>query len=362
MKKIKFAIVGTGSIVPVHIEALSSIPDAEVVAVFGRSAVKAQELAGKFNCDWCSDYQQLLQRTDIDAVSICTPTGLHAELGMAAARAGKHVVVEKPIDVSLEKADALITTCRQHGVKLAVIFQRRYSDGVVALKQLLDQGKLGKVLFAGCYIKLYRSQEYYDSGAWRGTWAMDGGGALMNQGSHYIDMLQYLAGDVAEVSGYCGTLGHTGLEVEDTATAAVKFQSGALGVIEGTTCAYPGLASRIDIYGTAGSAVIENEVLTAVQLQSGYVYEADSSTENAGVSSPAITSDCHRRQFREIVTALQYNREPHINGVEGRKALEIILAVYKAAFTGKPAAVPLADSLFLQELAAGGGFSRPAVR
>lgn len=358
MSKIRFALVGTGSIVPIHAEAITSLPDAALVAVFGRSAAKVQEFASKYNCDWYTDYQEMLKRTDIDAVSICTPSGLHAKLGMEAALAGKHVVIEKPIDVSLEKADALIKTCQTQGVKLGIIFQRRYSDGVITLKNLLDQGKLGKLIFGGCYIKLYRSQEYYDSGAWRGTWEMDGGGVLINQGIHYIDMLQFLAGSVAEVTGSCGTFGHTGLEVEDTATAAVKFQSGALGVIEGTTCAYPGLVSRIDIYGTEGSAVIENEVLTSVQLKSGYEYKGGSSTENVGVSSPAISFECHRRQFQEIVTALNNDKEQPINGLEGRKALEVILAIYKSAFTGNKVTLPLADSLFLQDLAKAGGFNK----
>lgn len=354
MSKVKFAIVGTGSIVPVHAQALVTLKDASLAAICGKNAEQARELAAKFTCDWHNDYQAMLQRSDIDAVSICTPSGLHAELGMEAALAGKHVVIEKPIDITLEKTDALIKTCRQQGVKLAVIFQRRYSDGVITLKNLLDQGKLGQLIFGGCYIKLYRSQEYYDSGAWRGTWELDGGGVLMNQGIHYIDMLQYLAGPVAEVKGHCGTLGHTGLEVEDTASATVKFRSGALGVIEGTTCAYPGLVSRIDIYGTEGSAVIENEVLTSVQLKNGYEYKAGSNTENAGVSSPDIVSECHQRQFQEIITAIKNNQEPLVNGEEGRKSLEVILAIYKAAFTGSRVVLPLADSLFLKELARSG--------
>jgi UDP-N-acetyl-2-amino-2-deoxyglucuronate dehydrogenase len=357
MSKIKFAIVGTGAIAPIHAQAISGLEDAVVAAVVGNSAARTQELACSYNCDWYSDYQEMLKRTDIDAVAICTPNGIHAELGMQAARAGKHVVLEKPIDISLESADALIKTCQDQGVKLGVIFQRRYSQGVMELKNLLDQGKLGKLIFGGCYIKLYRSQAYYDSGAWRGTWAMDGGGVLMNQGIHYIDMLQFLAGPVAEVSANCGTFGHNGLEVEDTATAAIKFHSGALGVIEGTTCAYPGLVSRIDIYGTAGSAIIENDVLTSVQLQSGHAYQAGSSTDNAGVSNPDISSECHQRQYEDIVAAIKNGRDPEVNGMEGRKALEIILAVYKSAYTGNRISLPLSDSLFLGELAKQGGFN-----
>lgn len=356
MSKVRFAIVGSGSIASVHAQAILNIPDATLSAIYGHSAAKVQEFAVQYNCEGYTDYREMLKRADIDAVSICTPSGMHGDLGIEAAMAGKHVIIEKPIDVSLEKADTLIKTCQIQGVKLGIILQRRYSEGVMALKKLLDQGKLGKLLFGGCYIKLYRDQAYYDSAAWRGTWELDGGGVLMNQGVHYIDMLQYLTGTVAEVSGYCSTLGHIGLEVEDTASASIKFQSGALGVIEGTTCAYPGLVSRVDIYGTEGSAVIENDVLTFVQLKSGYVYKLESRIENAGVSSPGIDFECHRRQFQEIVTAIRAGTELPINGLEGRKALEVILAIYKSAFTGNRIVLPLSDSLFLKEIAKAGGF------
>ncbi|VBB07326.1 Hypothetical protein LUCI_2570 [Lucifera butyrica] len=357
MSKVKFAIVGSGAIVPVHAQAILGVPEAALTAVWGRSAARVQETAGQYHCDGYTDYREMLKKADIDAVSICTPNGTHADLGIQAALAGKHVVIEKPIDIDLEKADALIKTCQAQGVTLSIIFQRRYSEGVMALKQLLDEKKLGKLLFGGCYIKLYRSQDYYDSAAWRGTWDLDGGGVLMNQGIHYIDMLQYLAGPVAEVSGYCGNLGHTGLKVEDTASASITFQSGALGVIEGTTCAYPGLVSRVDIYGTEGSAVIENDVLTFVELKSGYKYAAGSSTENAGVSNPGIDFEYHRRQFQDIVTAIRTRTVPAVDGPKGRKALEIILAIYKSAFTSQRVTLPLSDSLFLQELAKAGGFT-----
>jgi len=357
MNKVKFAIVGTGSITAVHAQTILSIPEAALVAIYGRSASKVQELAAQYNCDGYTDYQEMLKNADIDAVAICTPNGMHADLGIEAALAGKHVIIEKPIDVNLEKADALIKTCQSQGVTLGVILQRRYSEGVMALKKILDEGQLGKLIFAGCYMKLYRSQEYYDSAAWRGTWELDGGGVLMNQGVHYIDMLQYLAGPISEVSGDCDTLGHVGLEVEDTASASIKFKYGALGVIEGTTCAYPGIVSRVDIYGTEGSAIIENDILTFVELKSGYQHKLESNSENSGVSSPGIDYECHKRQFQEIVTAIRTGTETPISGIEGRKALEVILAIYKSAFTGNRVTLPLADSLFLKEIAKTGGFS-----
>lgn len=358
MKKIRFAIVGTSSIVSVHAQAIKSIEDAELILICGRNPAKAKELAIKFDCDWSDDFQEMLNREDIDAVSICTPSGLHADMGIAAAHSGKHVIVEKPIDISLEKADALIEACKKQGVKLGIIFQRRYSEGVAALKELLDGGKLGKIIYGGCYIKLYRSQEYYESSAAHSTWDMAGGGVLMNQGIHYIDMLQYLAGPIVEVHGQCMTLGHQGMEVEDTASAIIKFQSGAMGVIEGTTCAYPGLVSRVDVYGTEGSAIIENDILTFVQLKSGYEYRSVSNTEKAGVSSPDIVFHCHRMQYQDLVSAFRNDTEPSVNGEAGRKTLETILAIYKSAFTGKTIRIPMVDSLFLSELKMAGGFTK----
>ncbi len=356
MSKMRFAIIGSGAIVSTHAQAIRNMGDAVLVAIYGRSTAKVGELAGQYHCTGYTDLAAMLSRDDIDVVTVCTPNGTHAALGKTVAQAHKHVLIEKPIAISLEQADDLIKTCQIQGVKLGIIFQRRFSDGVVALKKLLAQDKLGKLLYGGCYIKLYRNQEYYDSAAWRGTWDLDGGGVLMNQGIHYIDMLQYLMGDIAGVGAQCGTYGHQGLMVEDTAVANIKFCSGALGVIEGTTCAYPGLVSRIDIYGTQGTAVIENDVLISVQLKSGYIYKAESNIENAGISSPAIASEFHQRQFQDMIMAINGNINPAITGQEGRKSLEIILAIYQAAWTGRPISLPLADSSFLTEIARNGGF------
>jgi predicted dehydrogenase len=353
MSKIRFAIVGTGAIAPIHFEALKSARDAEVVAVYGRSAGRVQETAAKYAVDGYTDYQAMLARKDIDAVTICTPSGLHADFGIQAAKAGKHVIVEKPIEVNIEKADALISACRANNVELGVIFQRRYSDGAKALRKAITDGKLGKLLFGGCYLKLYRSQAYYDSAAWRGTWQMDGGGVLMNQGIHYIDLLQYIMGPVDKITASCGTVGHSGIEVEDTAAAGVEFASGAIGVIEGTTCAYPGLVSRLDIYGTEGTAILENEVLTALYLKSGEEYHADT-LKDQGVN---VDNTMFALQYKDIIASLQAGREITVNGHEGRKALEIILAVYKAAFTRSQVRLPLADSAFLEEIMKNGGFN-----
>jgi predicted dehydrogenase len=352
MKKIRFALAGSGAIAPTHAQALARIAEAELVAVYSRSADKGQVLAEQFNCQFYADYHEMLSKGGIDAVAICTPSGTHAEFAVRAAQAGKHVLIEKPIEISLEGADAIISACKQNQVQLGVIFQRRFSPGVVKLKELLSQGRLGKINYAGCYAKLYRSQEYYDSGAWRGTWQLDGGGVLMNQGIHYVDLLQYLAGPVVEITARCATVGHERIEVEDAAAATVTFASGAIGVIEATTNAYPGLVSRIDLYGSEGSAIIENDDLVYISLKSGEQFSTSVEADQVGVSSPQVTDENHEQQFRQFIAALQNKETMNVSGSEVRKALEIILAMYKSAFWGQPVALPLTDSLFLRDLAA----------
>jgi len=297
MEKIRFALVGSGAIAPTHAQVLRRIETAELAAVYSRSCAKGQSLAEQFGSRFFADYNELLE-SSVDAVTICTPSGVHA--------------------------DAIIKACEQYGVQLGVIFQRRFSPGVVRLKEMVTQGKLGKLSFAGCYAKLYRSQEYYDSGAWRGTWQLDGGGVLMNQGIHYVDLLQYLAGPVTEVTAHCATAGHERIEVEDTAAATVAFANGAIGVIEATTNAYPGLASRIELYGSEGTAIIENDDLVYFCLKSGEQYSASAAAEQVGVSSPQVTDENHEQQFRQFITAIQNKESVKVSGTEGRKSLEII--------------------------------------
>ena len=351
MKPVRFALVGSGAIAPTHARVITSLEGAELAAVHSTSAVKGYELARQFGCAYYADYGALLAESSCDAVVICTPSGTHAPQAVQAARAGKHVIVEKPLAITLEQADAVLRSCRENGVQLGCILQRRFSPGVVKLKRLIDEGRLGTLRYAGCYAKLYRSQEYYDSGSWRGTWQLDGGGVLMNQGIHYVDLLAYLAGPVQSVTARCATLGHERIEVEDTAAALLTFANGAMGVLEATTNAWPGLSSRIDLYGSEGSAVIENDELAFVSLKSGEEYRARPASDHAGVSSPAVADSCHAAQYAGIVSSLQ-NREPlAVDGGEGRKALEIILAVYQSAYAGNPVHLPLADSGFLTDLA-----------
>jgi UDP-N-acetyl-2-amino-2-deoxyglucuronate dehydrogenase len=334
---LKFAIVGCGVIAPTHALSIAELPDVTLVAVCDIVREKAELLAETYPADVYTDYSEMLRRADIDVVCVLTPSGLHAEVGIAAARVGKHVIVEKPMDVSLAAADALIAACREAGVKLCCISQHRFDPAMMALKQAVVDGRLGRLNFGGSHTKWYRSQGYYDSGDWRGTWAMDGGGALINQSIHYVDMLQYILGPVDEIHAYTATLAHERIEVEDIAVAAIKFRSGALGLLEGSTLAYPGFFARLDVNGTFGSVVIENDQVKDWALMSGDAcpVEAEATSFIGGSSSKNIWHHSHRRQIADMIQAIREDREPLVNGEEGRKPLEIVLAVYESARTGR---------------------------
>jgi UDP-N-acetyl-2-amino-2-deoxyglucuronate dehydrogenase len=336
-KPVRFGLVGCGVIAPIHARSIAELPEARLVAVCDIIPEKAQALAGQYSAEVYTDYNEMVERADIDVVDVLTPSGLHAEVGIAAARAGKHVLVEKPMDVTLEKADALIAACLESGVKLGCISQHRFDPAVVALKQAVVAGHLGQLNFGGSHTKWYRSQGYYDSGDWRGTWALDGGGALINQSIHYVDLLQYIMGPVEEIHAYTATRAHERIEVEDIAVAAIKFKSGALGLLEGNTTAYPGFVARLDVYGTCGSVIIENDQIAEWRLcdETACPVEPEPTGFIGGTSSKNIWHLSHKRQIADMIAAIHENREPLVSGIEGRKPLEIVLAVYESARTGK---------------------------
>jgi predicted dehydrogenase len=335
---VRFALVGCGVIAPIHARSIAELPDAELIAVCDVIPEKAQRLAETYPADVYIDYHDMVQRDDIDVVVVLTPSGLHAEVGIAAAEAGKHVIVEKPMDVTLAKADALIEACQRSEVKLCTISQHRFDPAIVALKRAVDMQQLGQLNFGGSHTKWYRSQEYYDSGSWRGTWALDGGGALINQSIHYVDLLQYIMGPVEELYSYCNGRAHERIEVEDIAVAAVKFRSGAIGLLEGNTAAYPGFVARLDVYGTNGSVIIENDQISQWHLRSQEPcpVEPEPTGFIGGTSSKDIWHLSHMRQIKDMIDAIRQNRDPLVNGAEGRKPLEIVLAVYESARTGRP--------------------------
>jgi UDP-N-acetyl-2-amino-2-deoxyglucuronate dehydrogenase len=331
-----FGIVGTGVIAAIHADAIAMLPDAQLVAVTDVAAGAAGAFAATHGCVAEPDLGALLARRDIEVVCVCVPSGLHAAIGVQAAKAGKHLVVEKPIDVSLAAADRLIDAAQAAGVALTVISQHRFDAGLVELKRLLDAGALGQLVLAEASTKWYRTQAYYDSAAWRGTYAMDGG-SLMNQGVHYVDLLRWCMGPPAEITAVCSTQAHE-IEVEDTALGIVRFASGAVGTILSSTAARPGFPQRLEITGTAGTVTVEDGQIVRRALAA-----ADPDPAAVADNSPSAAADpaavdvaSHAAQLADLLDAVDTGREPAVTGQSGRDALEIVLAVYESSRAGRP--------------------------
>ncbi|MGI6207682.1 MAG: Gfo/Idh/MocA family protein [Anaerolineae bacterium] len=316
-----------------HARYITEIEGAELVAVADIKERNAKALSEKFGLkQYYTDYHDLLARPDIDVVNICTPSGTHGEIAIAAARAGKHVIVEKPMDITVEKADAIIRECEQAGVKLQVVMPHRFGKGMRAAKAALASGELGKVILGNAVCRRYRTQQYYTDSSWRGTWAFDGGGALMNQGIHIIDSFLHLIGDVDSVYGRMDTLGHPGVEVEDTAVAVVKFTSGALGTIVGTTCAYPDFGDRIEIHAERGSIVLEG---LPPRLVTWEPMDKSKRLDLSQFEEDPREYYSHKFIFEDMVAAINEDRQPQVHGREGKRALEVICAIYDSARQGK---------------------------
>lgn len=345
-EKYGFGIIGCGVISSVHAEAIRSLPNADLKGVCDLDEGKAKALAGRYGCEWATEYPALLEREDIDIVHVLTWSGTHADIGMDVARAGKHVIVTKPIDIRLEKIDALIKVCRAQGVKLGATYQRRAYPVYRNLKDAVDNGHFGRLILANAFVKWWRDQEYYDSASWRGTWEYDGG-SLMNQAIHFVDLLTWIAGPVQSVSAYMDTRHHR-MEAEDMATACLHFANGALGVIQGTTAAFRGLPARLEIHGERGNAVVEGDRLHLCDAAGGCLgpVETGGETAVAGASAElAAAVPAHAAQIADLIAAIDEEREPLLNGPEARKAVELVLAIYRAAQTGEQIALPLASLL-----------------
>lgn len=336
MNEIGFGIVGGGMIGAVQAAAIEQISGAKLLAVCGRDESKAAEFAAKFSCAGYTDYDKFLQHPGLQIVNICTPSGTHAELGIRAAEAGKHVLVEKPIEINLERADALIAACDKAGVKLGVIFQSRFLPAVQRIKQAIDEGRLGKLMLGDALVKWYRAPEYYAPGSWRGTLKMDGGGALINQAIHTIDLLCWMMGPAESAFAMKAALRYPHIEAEDTLVGTVKFQNGALGVVQAATSAKPGFKRRLEISGERGSIILDGDAISvwAIDGEDSNLGEAEQLTD--GSANPAaISNEGHRRQIEDMMHAVIENRAPMIDGCEGRKSLELVVALYEAANEGK---------------------------
>jgi predicted dehydrogenase len=346
-----FGIIGCGMISRFHARALADIPGARIVAVADSELPRARKLAEELGLgdNYYGEIPPLLARRDVDVVIVATPSGAHMEPAVAAAEAGKHVVVEKPLEVTLERCDRILDACDRKGVKLCTIFPSRFADANRTLKEAVDAGRFGRLTLGETTCKWWRSQAYYDQGGWRGTKALDGGGALMNQAIHNVDLLLWMMGPVTRICGFADRLAHERIEVEDTAVACLRFASGALGVIEATTSVHPGLPKTIAVHGDRGTAVIEQEDVLrwdfAEEKESDQAVRqrfAQKVGASGGASDPsAISHVYHARQLTDFVEALQTGRAPLVDGREGRKAVEVILAIYRSAETGRVVDLPL---------------------
>jgi predicted dehydrogenase len=294
-----------------------------------------------------TDLQSALNRQDVHLVIITTPSGAHLQPAVAAARSGRHVVVEKPLEITTARCDAIIAACEEQGVQLCTIFPSRFGDANVELKKAIEAGRFGRLTLGETTCKWWRSQQYYDEGGWKGTKALDGGGALMNQAIHNVDLLQWMMGDVTHLAGFTAMLAHERIEVEDTAVACLRFRNGALGVIQATTSVYPGLPKTIGIHGDRGTVVIEqDDVLrwefTPETAADQLIKErfAQKTGASGGSSNPAaISHQGHTRQLADFVRAIRTGSKPLVDGREGRKAVAIIEGIYQAATTGKTVAL-----------------------
>jgi len=341
-KKMGFGIVGCGVIAPWHREAISRSNGARLVACCDIDEAKGRKFAEESgSITFYKDYHDLVKDPEVEVVSVCTPSGLHGDVTIAAAEAGKHVLCEKPIEIKKNKIDDMIAACRKNGVKLGNIFQRRTHEASRRAKDAVEGGLLGKMVLGDIYLKYYRSQAYYDSAGWRGTWALDGGGALMNQGVHGIDLALWIMGDVKSVYGRADHRVRN-IEVEDTAIALLEYANGAWGVLEGTTSVNPGESTKLALHGKKGSIVLEEERIAKWAVAEGEDERAketqvEVAAEKDGAASDpkAIGAAGHVFLVNDLVKAIREDRDPFIPGESARKAVELILAIYESSRTGR---------------------------
>jgi predicted dehydrogenase len=334
--EIGFGIVGAGVAARYHARAIAQTRGARLVAICRADESRVDEAVADFGAPCVASFAALLERPDVDAICLCSPSGLHAEQALAAARAGKHVLVEKPMALRLADADAMIAACRRSGVLLGVALQRRTDPACRALHDAIRAGELGPLVLGTASVPYFRPQSYYGSAAWRGTWSLDGGGALMNQGIHLVDLLLWLMGGEAEVVGAAGGVTQHEIEVEDCVVAALRFSCGAHGTIAATTAAAPGFPHRVEVYGSRGGAQIEGEALVRWEGSGPGIrpQPPTSVAAGAGASPSGIGTLGHTLVVRDFVAAIRERRDPLVDGVEGRRSLALVLAIYEAAGLG----------------------------
>ena len=338
-----FGIIGTGDIAAVHARAIASVVNAHLAGVTDIAGDKALAFSKQFSCKVFDSVSALVNSPEIEIVCICTPSGTHLEPALEVIKAGKHCIVEKPLEVTMRRCEAIISAAKKKDVLVAGIFPMRFLDINREVRKAVDAGRFGKLVLGDVYVKWFRSQSYYEQVKWRGDLKISGGGALMNQAIHSVDLLRWMMGDVAEVNAFSTTLGHSGLDVEDTAIANLRFKNGALGVIEASTAVFPGSYKRMEILGTRGSVVIEEEKIVKWEFTDETEHDREirllfsgENIEGGGVSDPkAINDTGHIRQISDMIEAIETGRPPAIDAEEATKAVEIIEAIYESARTGK---------------------------
>jgi predicted dehydrogenase len=346
-----FAIVGCGMIARFHARAIRELPEARVAALVSRSPEKLPQFWADTQLPPCPVFrtvEEAVTAPGVDAVIVTTPSGAHREPALAAAAAGKHVVVEKPLEITGPRCQDIIDACDKAGVQLCTIFPSRFADSSTTLKAAVEAGKFGRLTLGETTCKWWRDQKYYDEGGWKGTQALDGGGALMNQAIHSVDLLLWMMGPAAAVCGFTATLAHDRIEVEDTAVAAIRFRNGALGVIQATTSVHPGYPKTIAIHGDKGSAVIEQEDVlrwdftphTPDDDRVKQRFAARVGASGGAADPKAISHEGHRRQLADFLEAVRTGRPPRVDGREGRKAVDLICAIYESNRTGRVVELP----------------------
>lgn len=337
----KFGIIGAGMIGHFHAKAITAMTGGTLHSVFDLRQEAAEKLASEYGGTAYSDMAEFLADKELEIVTVGTPSGAHLEPSLAALNAGKHVICEKPLEITLERIDQLTAAAAANGKTIAAVLNRRFHPGMDAFKRASDEGRFGTLTNASAYVKWYRDQAYYDSAGWRGTWALDGGGALMNQSIHTVDSLLYLAGPVKSVQANTACLAHERIEVEDIVVAIVEFESGARGVIECSTCTWSkdGHPARVQLSGTEGSVFLADEAFEIWDFM-------EEKPEDAGIRSTlmkgqeaglgandpsAINFYQHQRNFEEVVNAIAEGREPSTSASEARKPVALITAIYESA-------------------------------
>lgn len=352
--KIGFAIVGCGMISHYHVKAIEAVQRAWLTGVHAQDQAAAKRMAEENGVKCYGSLEEIWKDDQVSAVSVCVPSGMHAQIALEALENGKHVLIEKPMALTLLDCDRIIEAGQKNNRKVCVVSQLRFSPDIARARKLVREGALGRLVSAGLHMKYYRSQEYYDASPWRGTWDMDGGGALMNQGIHGVDLIRYIVGPVSKVYAASATLSRH-IDTEDTLSAVLQFKNGALGVIEAATSVYPGYPRRIELCGDRGTLILEEDRIVRLETEEDAGLTAGKEpcraqkTASSHRNAADIGADGHRYQVEDLVSSILDGTDLLVDGQEGRKAVELVLAAYKSASLGMPVELPLPDEARFNE-------------